>query len=469
MTQLNDYLAIQAGNFEKTPSTFVFTPKQAMTLKEIQKRFKLYPLFSKVRFETNPAMPETSMYIDFQFKQEEYRYYLELLERQEEEEFLESYFRMEPIMEETLAAVRQAKQDIYLETLFQADSMLSYAVQLHATYCIAPDLLICRDLSAGNKLFGKDWLGFQTETDIMPDVESLYIIHSVYDNESAEPQSFWFHTHGLNRLGFAEVEIIIPNPLESFYGISDLIRTYVNNCIENEQFVMLEPAPMVQTPERLEYVLAVPWEVGLEYVKQPPLIESIPDLEELAFPSSLPQGEFLGDLADRDEHHAGPSVLLFRAIETEPQLQTFFQSFNEQQSLMFLKTRKETLTMADKARNRLPYFRNIFEAETKPAKKGFFGRNKVQADPDYRFLMKFGIPFGEGEDDKEHIWFEPLELYKDKIKGKLINEPFYLRDMQKDGIYEVPLEQLTDWQVSSETSFYDPNNVYQFFLPYTNS
>lgn len=124
MTQLNDYLAIQAGNFEKTPSTFVFTPKQAMTLKEIQKRFKLYPLFSKVRFETNPAMPETSMYIDFQFKQEEYRYYLELLERQEEEEFLESYFRMEPIMEETLATVRQAKQDIYLETLFQADTCL---------------------------------------------------------------------------------------------------------------------------------------------------------------------------------------------------------------------------------------------------------------------------------------------------------------------------------------------------------
>lgn len=63
-----------------------------------------------------------------------------------------------------------------------------------------------------------DTLSIETP-DLYPEVESLYVIHAVYDTENDPPTMFWFHTHGLQRCGLTEVDLVIPSMLESYYGI----------------------------------------------------------------------------------------------------------------------------------------------------------------------------------------------------------------------------------------------------------
>ena len=45
------------------------------------------------------------------------------------------------------------------------------------------------------------------------DVEALYTIHAVYDDESADAGFYWLHTHGLDELGAFDIDVVRPSPL----------------------------------------------------------------------------------------------------------------------------------------------------------------------------------------------------------------------------------------------------------------
>ena len=104
-------------------------------------------------------------------------------------------------------------QDLLLETLFTETlhPLASYRHQLNFLNIIAPEMILALDESAAGKALTPEWVRFQLETpDLYPEVESLYVIHAVYDTENDPPTMFWFHTHGLARCGLTEVDLVIP-------------------------------------------------------------------------------------------------------------------------------------------------------------------------------------------------------------------------------------------------------------------
>ncbi|WP_099222163.1 DUF4026 domain-containing protein [Listeria costaricensis] len=461
-TNKQAYLAIQNGTGEKYPSTFALTLEQPVTYQEMEQRLTKLAEFEQPEFMQSET--ESGLYFRFNYAGEEYRYYIENVAIQEPLDFRYLFF-IDQVAPKILDKAQQAKQQIFVETIFGDDPLLSYQLQLKVLYLLAPDLLIGQDLSAGNKVFSREWLSFQTETNVLPNVENLYVIHTVYDEKSNPPTGYWFHTHGLNRIGLPEAELVIPNALPSYYGVTELIATYVNNCIENKRTPFYEPILAIQTPTHYDYLVAIPWEEGLTYVEDLPLLRELNSLEDLPEEVEDFHGDarFLGDYPDRDEYHNLPSVILFKAQEGGDRLQKVL-SYQEETDFMVMKTNKETAEMSERAQKRFPYFRSAFEKfgpSSEP--KGFFKKLTKKSPAEWGFLIKFGIRFGEEEGELEHMWFDPIELTETHAKAKLINDPFYVKEMQANGVYEIPLDAITDWHVYRNGETYTSETVYQVF------
>lgn len=45
------------------------------------------------------------------------------------------------------------------------------------------------------------------------------------------------------------------------------------------------------------------------------------------------------------------------------------------------------------------------------------------------------------------MWFIPETLDNDVFTGKLINQPFYVEEMEEGGVYSLNTEMLTDWNI----------------------
>ncbi|WP_239256243.1 DUF4026 domain-containing protein [Listeria ilorinensis] len=459
-TNKQAYLAIQGGTGEKYPSTFALTVEKPASYQEMEQRLTKIAEFEQPEFMQTEA--ESGFYFRFNYLNEEYRYYIENVAIQEPIDFRYLFF-IDQVSPDILEKAHHADQQIFVETLFGDDPLLSYQLQLKVLYLLAPDLLIGQDLSAGNKVFSREWLSFQTETNLLPNVENLYVIHTVYDEKNDPPAGYWFHTHGLNRLGLPEAELIIPNPLPSYYGVTELIATYVNNCIENKRTPFYEPILAIQTPTHYDYLVAVPWEEGLTYVENLPQLGELGGLEKLPEEVIREDARFLGDYADRDEYHALPSVILFKVQEGGEQLQKVL-SYQEETDFMVMKTNKETTEMSERAQKRFPYFRSAFEKFGLPVKpKGFFKKRAKKSQDEWSFLIKFGIRFGKEEGELEHMWFEPIELTETHALAKLINDPYYVDEMQLGGAYEIPLDAITDWHVYRNGETFTSETVYQVF------
>lgn len=79
-------------------------------------------------------------------------------------------------------------------------------------------------------------------------------------------------------------------------------------------------------------------------------------------------------------------------------------------------------------------------------------------------MVKCGIPYGD-EDDLEHMWFIPETLDNDVFTGKLINQPFYVEEMEEGGVYPLNTEMLTDWNIYFSGEKYTPDTIYQLLSP----
>ncbi|MGX7418505.1 DUF4026 domain-containing protein [Carnobacterium gallinarum] len=469
MSNQEFYQQVSQGTIVGDQSTLAAFLPNEQTMEQLEKRFTKNSEFSLIEWLSEE---DECAEVKFMYQEEVYSFLVKLNSEVEQFEF-EYMQKTEPFSEAIYQAANQAPMELYVGTIFGRNILTDYLLQLKLLYTLAPDLIIGRDVSAANKLFSNDWLAFQTESDLLPEIGSLYTIHAVYDSKNSanqEPDHYWFHTHGLTRCRLTELELIIPNKLDSTYGIEDLFGAFVNRCINQEEMNFQTPLSCIQTSNYLISCIPVPWEEGLSYVGKKIPLQQLWNVETADFSTPIePNGRFLGDLADRDEYHSGPSSLIFGIFggEEVDHFETIFNGFLDQQSIMTLKSDKETAQLILKAKKRWVYFENLFnQYHEEPVKSGLFsGLFKKKTEPEWQFIIKCGIRFGKGENECEHMWFEPISLNGDTIEAKLIVTPFYVETMKENGIYQISMEDLTDWIVSKlHGASYKPDTIYQAFL-----
>lgn len=474
MDNKQHYLDIAAGQGKKEPSRIVAFPAQPLNYALIEQRLEEQTEYTDGEISYLSDDLDEGFFYHCQHGDDELHFFICLLPRSEDYQIRPMYATDE-MTPELLA--HATTQDILLETMFSdtLHPLASYRHQLNLLNIIAPEMILALDESAAGKGLTPEWIRFQLETpDLYPEVESLYVIHAVYDTENDPPTMFWFHTHGLQRCGLTEVDLVIPSMLESYYGIPDLFRCFVNNSINNRQIEFGEPMLCGQTSSGLEYLVALPFEEGIRHVNQSTPLDSLRPLEEMRYNTQgAPHGVFLGDMADRDEYHQHPSSMLFRTNEENPILETFFKGYEEQQAMMLLRSNEETYEMAEKAKRRWQYFLSMFDNYHQPPvekKTGFLAKllgskeSNEETESPWQFMIKFGIPYGDKEEKElEHMWFIPQSREGDRIYAKLLNVPFYVQEMEEGGIYPIDIAFITDWVISYEGYSYTPNTIYQLF------
>ncbi len=436
------YRAAQQGNVLKTPSEYVLTLRESVTLETLRQRAQQQSLLPALDIRIDEQ--EEELHLVFQQDNVIYLYRVSLFTDEYTLSGLEYTPRVQSIAPEILQQAAGKRQRVSITTRFQEDVFLSWQYVLKVMAILAPDLLIGQDISAAGKLFAHNWLQFEARHPARPRVDSLYIIHAVHDDENND---YWLHTHGLERLGLPECELIFRRQVESLASAGGLIEAFVNFCLDNGGVDFYTPQWLARTGEGDQAIVAIPWEQGLGFVQYGGNLSDLPELE--AMPETRPEepnGRFSGDLADRQEGHNGPSCLLFRLEDERGNVGCVLDGGLSDDRVMFMKTIALSESEAQKAQLRWPYFQHIFDTQS--------------ATEDALFIVKMGVPHGE-ENEHEHMWFKLTAVHEDRLTGILTNQPFYVRDMQQDGEYTLPLTLVSDWKIYRPGQEFNPDNIFE--------
>lgn len=466
MNNKQQYLAMSQGEAELEISYMYAFSATPVTALQLEQRIQELQALQDIDIEYNEDDNEQFM-LRCTLNDEPLLFNIAVRAQDDDDQEFTPYYSTDPIAPELLAQVNSAPSMVFVESLFTQEPLASFRTQLQLLQWLVPNILLGVDQSAGGRVFTKEWLNFQLEADVLPNIESLYVIHAIYDNEEDPPSKFWFHTHGLLRCGIPEVDLIFPHSLGDYYGIDALICSFVGQALNEGKVKFAEPILCGQTDETQQYIVALPFEEGLRHMRQQTPLDHLADLEHMHFDlEGAPEGQFLGDKADRDEHHQHPSCVLFKTTEENPILETFFAGFADNERTMFYRPTSETAMMSYKAQLRWDYFRQIFADYGQPKKSGFLSKllKAKEEKSEFGFMIKCGIVVDE-DDGREHMWFVPKEVNGDNFVAELINSPYYATDMKRGGVYSLDKTQITDWVVYYQGDQYTPDSIYKLRSP----
>lgn len=435
------YQAARQGGVIKALSEYVLTLREPVTLDVLRQRAQQQSLLPEL--DASIDEQEDELHLVFQQDNAIYLYRVSLFTDEYTLSALEYTPRVQSIAPEILQQAAGERQRVSVVTRFQNNIFLSWQNVMKVMAVLAPDLLIGQDISAAGKLFAHNWLQFEARYPARPRVDSLYIIHAVHDDETDD---YWLHTHGLERLGLPECEILFRRQVESLASVGGLIEAFANICLDNNGIDFYVPQWLVRTREGDQAIVAIPWEQGLDFVPFGGSLSDLPELDEMAEMLPAPTARFSGDRADRLEGHNGPSCLLFRLEDERGSVGCVLDGGLDDDRVMFMKSIALSDSEAHKAQLRWPYFQHVFET--------------TSATEEALFIVKIGVPHGNA-DEREHMWFRLLSIGDEQLTGVLTNQPFYVQDMQQDEEYTLPLTLVSDWKIYRPGQEFNPDNIFE--------
>lgn len=105
--------------------------------------------------------------------------------------------------DEEMADIANATSSLTIFMDFKGDAATCYHLQIKLAVAMVPDLLAIMDESAERLVNGR-WATLAAESSVVPGATSLFTVQAVSD----EGGEVWLHTHGLNRCGVYELEIL---------------------------------------------------------------------------------------------------------------------------------------------------------------------------------------------------------------------------------------------------------------------
>ncbi len=321
------------------------------------------------------------------------------------------------------------KQDVgLLVSMGFSDNILdSYHLQLKVICTIFPETLGIIDCSA-EKILSGAWAALAAESTTPPAPRYIFTTQAVYSSD----EDVWLHTHGLNRCGIMELEIINSTKETSnnhYYVIETVAARLVD---EPESFEGDRSLHIANFSNNQPLVVTwVPWEQAMETVRE----------------------GSLGGPEDRDDEggHNGYTGSLF-VYETPYDMMngkfTHISVYDEllEDNPMFMFTSDETKRMKALAMERVDYMKKVFlnGAEAALVKVG------LKVDDEYK---------SEGN-GYEHIWFALKSVDEDSFTAELTQEPYMVSGMHTGSVGTYSYDEITDWIIFTKNGRITPDEVY---------
>lgn len=330
-------------------------------------------------------------------------------------------------------AIEQIDIGIGVEMEFGSDPLDSYHLQLRIIDAILPKKLAILDDSSEKVLSGR-WAALAANSEIPPAPRYLYTVQAV----SNEEDCVWLHSHGLNRCGLTELEIL--NSTKEMYQTHySVIETLANRMMEQEEpFQPSEPIFLARLTEEVSLnVTFIDWKDAVTFYDE----------------------DMLGGKREREEnnsHNRNTSVIFtYRSQEALENGQyspvSIYDSFLKDNPIYMI-TLNETARMKALAAERISYLYQALKHK------------------ENHILVKLGLTIDEEfrteDNSKEHIWFEVLDLKEDRITAKLTQEPYYIANLHENDIGIYNCDQITDWILFTPERRLTPDDVYLMELNY---
>lgn len=355
---------------------------------------------------------------------------------QEYNENIDILAYMSNLTEKEVEQWKKSKFTVLVEMNFNEIPDESYFAQLKILDCINPNYILLFDENS-QKVFSAKWVKMLLEDNIFPLNTSLFTIHSSYDEKL---NHYWFHTHGLNRCGCIELEMLqLTAELGANYEILNRIGA-----------IFIEEGTYPKDKEILagysnNIYLTYTWKPWEEAIK---LYRNKKNTSKFLQNFIDKKDTFLGDLKDRDESHSMPSGVLFTLNNDKidkPSAYTLLLKNN----LVYFYTDRETKKLLEMSKVRIKYLKEIFE------KDGNIHDYQIKVGLDAK---------DENGDFKEYLWITLKEINGEEIKATLKNEPYYIKNMKQGETYTINKDDIADWRIYTKEEIYNPDNIYKYYI-----
>lgn len=269
--------------------------------------------------------------------------------------------------------------------------------------------------------WSRDALDEELQHDADLDISSLYCIHAVTHDDSDDV--YWLHTHGLDRIGAFDFDILAPSDGTVHQG-DDVFRALAFAILEGE--ARQDTAP---------FLLAHP----------EPLVQLIPAADFQA--GAAPADRALRDAEDHLEKRCvlcEPRQGMLAKFKKLARPSRFFQEWDGGDLAIHF-SKNATDLMARRARQTLPVLHALMDEF---------------ASLELPVLAKIGYPTDSGAGGgAEHLWFSVHAINSDTLDATLENQPFDIAGMKMGERGTHPVAQLTDWAIMSPAGQINPRSL----------
>ena len=316
---------------------------------------------------------------------------------------------------------------LLIEMEFSDKILESYHLQLKIISTIFHKTLAVLDISS-EKILSGAWVNLAAKCNTPPAPRYVFTAQAVYSSD----EDVWLHTHGLNRCGLMELEVI-GSTKETYSNHYSIIEATASRLIEK---------PNTFKDGKAIYVAEL-------CNNQPVMVTWVPWQEII---KTMKEGA-LGGADDRtDEYghngYTGSIVVYVTQEDMDNGKYSHLSVFDEllANNPMIMISSEETARMKSLALDRIDYMKNAFT-------------NKAKA-----ILVKIGLEIDDEHktdtNEKEHIWFELKEISEDTFTAELTQEPYMVSSMHTGDIGTYPYDDITDWIIFTEDHRISSDEVY---------
>ncbi|MDO5520167.1 MAG: DUF4026 domain-containing protein [bacterium] len=411
---------LKSGVIEKEPSFLMAVSANPESLKDIDRLINQINDADDLKVVARKLGEEPAVVVSYKEKEYLVEFSFEIFDRPE-------IFRvMHDLNDEEQEVIRNADKGLLAKMTFTEDNMDSFHTQIKVINAMVPDLVGVLDFSA-EKIISARWVRLAATSRVAPAPSYLYTVQAVSDKSEV-----WLHTHGLNRAGSVELEIIDSN--KTVYGDQyHALSAFAERIITTGEAVNEEEPLYIGMLSNNQEVMAT-W---IDYRRV----------------LSAYRKNILGGVKDRqDAHNENTGIMYIYQSEEDYKNRKFspISIYNRQlqDNPIFMKTTKETKRMSELAMERIPFLQRLYKDGTC---KQILIKVGLKVDPEY----------DNGDNNREHIWFEVKSMTETSICGILTQQPYYVSTIKEGDERNIEDHEITDWIAFREEDTITPDSVYR--------
>lgn len=304
--------------------------------------------------------------------------------------------------------------------------VVCFHVQLKMMCCLIENMGFCIDFNAERILSG-NWCSLQAKTNTPPALKYLYTIQCI--GSDVNDNKVWIHTHGLNRCGFIEYEIMDSN-VELCNDHAILLSNFCDWVISNpkptEEY---EPITIGKDSDGNDIVLTwINWQSANE-----------------KYDKMLIGGANYRDLAH--SRYIGTVYALEDAKSKELLPMSSFD-VSKYKTCMTVLPEQENVRISTLAKERLNFLKNWSALSSAKANV------KVALNVPQELQVKAGSSF-------EHLWATLHKVDKTDVYCEILDVPRYVPGVKRGDKIKISLDNLSDWYLEVDNMKVTPDSVYQ--------